>query len=147
MPKPESLFIARVNDKLPIAVRPRSAKARALANGQTIHYEKMNNPYNSGTADGWYSASGGDLWVEFKHLPSTPQRATISPAKLLSELQLRWLNGRHGEGRNVAVVIGCPAGGVVLVDRAWETTLSAEVFRSLMLSVDNVADWIRNQVL
>lgn len=147
MPKPENLFIARVNDRLPIAVRPRSAKARAAAAGQTIHYEKMNNPYSSGTADGWYSASGGDLWVEFKYLPSVPQRATVSPSKLLSELQLRWLNGRCEEGRNVAVVIGCPAGGVVLVDRAWETDLSAEVFKSLILSVDNLADWIRNQVL
>lgn len=145
--KPENTFIAKVNDRLPIEVRPRSAKARAASDGRLIHYEKMNNPYSSGTADGWYSAAGGDLWVEFKHLPSVPQRAIVSPKKLLSELQLKWLNGRYEEGRNVAVVIGCPAGGVVLVDRAWEADLSAELFKTLMLSIVDLANWIRSQVL
>ncbi len=145
--KPESSFIARVNDKLPIAVRPRSAKAREASDGRLIHYEKMNNPYSSGTADGWYSAAGGDLWVEFKYLPSIPQRSIVSPTKLLSELQLKWLNGRYEEGRNVAVAIGCPAGGVVLVDRAWEKDLPAEVFKTLMVSVVDLAHWIHDQVL
>ncbi len=145
--KPETKFITKVNDKLPIAVRPRSAKARATSDGRLIHYEKMNNPYSSGTADGWYSAAGGDLWVEFKYLSCVPQRSIVSPSKLLTELQMKWLNGRHEEGRNVAVVIGCPAGGVVLVNRAWEKDLPAEVFKTLMVSVVDLAHWIHDQVL
>jgi len=145
--KPENLFIGRVNDKLPIAVRQRSAKAREASDGRLIHYEKMNNPYSSGTADGWYSGAGGDLWVEFKYLPSVPLRSIVSPTKLLTDLQLKWLNGRYEEGRNVAVVIGCPAGGVVLVNRAWESDLPADFFKTLMMSVIDLANWIRNQVL
>ena len=144
--KPETSFIGRLNNRLPIKKRPGSAKARAANPGRHIHYEKMNNPYSSGTFDGWYSGKR-DLWVEFKYLPTVPVRATICPHKLLSELQLNWGNERYDEGRSVAVIIGCPAGGVVLVDRAWEKNLSAEQFKTMMLSMDELASWLINQVL
>ena len=144
--KSETSFIGRLNNRLPIKKRPGSAKARAANPGRHIHYEKMNNPYSSGTFDGWYSGKR-DLWVEFKYLPTVPVRATIYPRKLLSELQLNWGNERHDEGRSVAVIIGCPAGGVALVNRAWEKDLSAEEFKTLMLSMDNLASWLLNQVL
>lgn len=144
--KPETRFIGLVNNRLPIKKRRSSTKARAASPECLIHYEKMNNPYSSGTFDGWYSAKR-DLWVEFKYLPTVPVRTTVSPRKLLSELQLNWGNDRYDEGRSVAVIIGCPAGGVVLTDRAWERDLSADEFKTLMVSVDDLATWLIGQVL
>ena len=129
--KPENTFIAKVHRLLP----------------HDLHKEKMNNPYSSGTADVWYSGNGGDLWVEYKYLPRTPQRADVNPKKLLSELQSRWLSGRHHEGRNIAVIIGCPDGGVVLRDCAWEKVISATTFVSLVLSRSDLAEWIRKQTM
>jgi hypothetical protein len=144
--KPETRFIGLLNNRLPIKKRRESARSRAAYPERHIHYEKMNNPYSSGTFDGWYSGKR-DLWIEFKYLPTVPVRATVSARKLLSELQFNWGNERHEEGRAVAVIIGCPAGGVVLVDRAWEQDLSADQFKTLMLSLDDLAAWVVEQVL
>lgn len=108
---------------------------------------KNNNPFMGGVPDFWYSAANDDLWVEFKYIPRLPQRGVISPAKLLSALQTAWLNGRYVEGRKVAVIIGCPAGGVVLTERQWENDLSAQEYNALILSKTDLAAWIKNQVL
>ena len=140
--KPENTFIDKVNDKLPIAKRKRSAKAREAHPGVQLHYEKNNNPFRGGTADSWYSALPKDLWVEYKYIPRVPQRGVIKPLELLSSLQCEWLNGRLGEGRNVAVIIGCPIGGVVLTERAWEKELPVQEFLSLVRSVPDLAAWI-----
>src|SRR5690606_30995025 len=95
--KPETTFYNSVHKHLP----PKPE----------LHREKMNNPYSSGTPDFWFSGPRGDLWIEYKWLPRTPQRGAVSPPKLLSPLQAKWLEARHGEGRAVGVIIGCPAGG------------------------------------
>ena len=129
--KPETTFIASIHKHLPLK--------------NVLHREKMNNPYSSGTADVWYSGNGGDLWIEYKFLPRIPQRGVVDPKKLLTALQLHWLNGRYDEGRNVAVVIGCPTGGVLLLDRIWETELTPSQFTSLIRSSIDLADWIREQ--
>lgn len=142
--KPENSFISKVNDQLPIKQRRGSSRARQLY-PDWIHYEKMNNPYRSGTADAWYSAAS-DLWVEFKYLPVRPLHTTVEPLKLLTELQTHWLNDRWTEGRNVCVVIGCPGGGVVLDDCRWNHDIPASLFHSLFLSVVDLAAWIRSQV-
>jgi hypothetical protein len=81
----------------------------------------MNNPYSSGTADVWYSGTGGDLWLEYKFLPRKPQRGVVDPMKLLSPLQARWLRERNDEGRVVGVCVGCSEGGILLFYREWET--------------------------
>lgn len=127
--KPESVFVAGVHKYLP----------------KTLHREKMNNPYRGGTADQWYSGLAGDLWVEYKFLPRTPQRGTIRPA--LSDLQRQWLRGRHGEGRNVCVIIGCPAGGVILRDCEWEDGLPCGEFTTRLLSRADLASWIGKQTV
>lgn len=145
--KPETKFIESVNRLLPLKRLKMCAKVReGLDPSQHIHYEKMNNPYSSGTADCWYSGCGGDLWIEYKYIPRIPQRGVVSPMKLLSALQAEWLRGRYDEGRSAAVVIGCPTGGVLLLDRDWEADLPAASFVSLILSRTDLADWIKTQV-
>jgi len=131
--KPETTFVSSVHKHLPLK--------------SVLHREKMSNPYSSGTADVWYSGQLGDLWVEYKFLPRTPQRGNVVPAKLLSPLQTQWLNGRHMEGRNVAVIIGCPTGGVILLDKRWENDLSASEFVSLIRSRPELAGWIRQRTM
>lgn len=144
--KPENSFIESVNKFLPI--KKKRLCVKALQNHPAekhIHYEKMNNPYSSGTWDGWYSGLGGDLWVEYKFLPRVPQRGSVNPLKLLTTLQVDWGNERCAEGRNVAVIIGCPTGGVLLLDRRWEVELTASQFTSLIRSRENLASWIKEQ--
>lgn len=112
-----------------------------------LHHEKMNNPYSSGTPDDWYSGIVSDLWVEYKFLPKTPIRAIVQPAELLSPLQLRWLNGRYKEGRNVAMVIGCPDGGMILQDQEWNRTWTAEEFRDRLVPRKAIAQWIMGRTM
>lgn len=134
MSKPETSFRLGVEKYLPSKKEP--------------HREKMNNPYRGGTADSWYSGKAGDLWVEYKFLPCKPQRGDITPKRLdLSALQLDWLRGRYEEGRKVAVIVGCPEGGVVLTHLAWEATHSVEQFLSLLKPRKLIAMWIRRYTL
>ena len=143
--KPENRFINSINDRLPIKKRSGSTKARAkFDTSKWIHYEKMNNPYNSGTADSYYSGIR-DIWIEWKFLPKLPVRdmTMIYPQKLLSALQLEWLNGRWSEGRLVFVGIGCPDGGVLLRDLEWNNEMSTLTFRSRLQSKDSLAESIR----
>lgn len=143
--KPENSFIESVNRLLPLKRLKMCTKAREpLPPSSHIHYEKMNNPYSSGTADCWYSGLAGDVWVEYKFIPRIPQRGVVDPMKLLSALQAQWLGDRYDEGRNVAVIIGCPTGGVLLLDRLWECGLTAIQFTSLIRSRADLADWIKS---
>lgn len=144
--KPETNFIASINRLLPLKRLMMCTPIRSETPvSEWIGYEKMNNPYSSGTADSWYSGKGGDLWIEYKFLPRIPQRGSVSPTKLLSALQLQWLTERYEEGRNVAVVIGCPTGGVLLTDRAWECELTAIRFTTLIRARIDLAAWIKGQ--
>lgn len=130
--KPENTFVDGVHNYL--APKPE------------LHREKMSNPYSSGTADWWYSGDKNDLWVEYKYVPRIPQRVNIRPLELLTPLQAKWLDGRYKEGRNVAVIIGCPSGGVVLRGHAWTCEISPEVFASTVQSRRQLAEWITAQV-
>lgn len=124
--KPENQFISSVHKYLP----PKD----------TLHREKMNNPYSSGTADWWYSGNKADLWCEYKYLPKLPVRANILPE--LSELQKEWLAGRYREGRNVAVVVGSPEGAVVYRELEWLLPLTPAEFRGRALSRQELAVWL-----
>ena len=144
--KPENSFILSINRLLPIKkVRSSANVLQQYPTEMHIHYEKMNNAFRGGTWDGWYSGQRGDVWIEYKNLPRIPQRASVKPFELLSALQLDWGNERHSEGRNVAVIIGCPTGGVLLRERRWEEELSSQEFQSLILSRANLAAWILEQ--
>jgi len=108
----------------------------------------MNNPYRGGTADWWYSGNLCDLWVEYKFLPRVPQRGDMTPERYgLTALQLDWLHRRHVEGRNVAVIVGTPKGGVIMRDLAWETHISPIKFTAGILERRALADWITQQTL
>ena len=123
--KPETTFIAAVNKHIP----------------KSVYRMKNNNQYTGGIADVWYSGRDNDLWVEYKYLPRVPTRVDIDVMKLLSPLQQAWLRDRRMEGRNVAVIVGCPEGGVVLTDRQWELELTIQNFRTLLRS----KQWIFQQ--
>lgn len=130
--KPENTFISSIHRRIP----------------KKIHKEKMANPYRGGTADCWYSGKKNDLWVEYKYLPSVPQRGIITWERIgLSELQLEWLNERSEEGRNVVVIVGTPDGGVLYRHREWEMTHSCVEFRKRLVSRDDIANFIAEETM
>lgn len=128
--KPETTFIASVHKLLP----------------KNIYRMKNNNAYTGGIPDVWYSGMYGDLWVEYKYIPKLPVRVPIDPMKLLSALQQAWLRDRKMEGRNVAVIIGSPKGGVIFENLEWEVALTTLKFNSLIQSKQTLADWITSKV-
>lgn len=110
-----------------------------------VYHLKMHNPYVGGPADSWYSGPAADLWVEWKYVilakrPATPIGVTLSP------LQRTWLRDRHQEGRNVAVIVGCPEGGVIFRDLSWETPLKCEAYRARLQPRKALAAWIEGFV-
>lgn len=128
--KPETTFYRAVNKLLP----------------KTIHAEKMYNPLRGGTADFWYSGLKADLWVEYKWLPKLPVRVPIRMYEELSPLQMKWLNGRHEEGRTVWVVLGSPEGCWRYTHRTWEQDLSADLVRSTRFNKFDIAEYITSEV-
>lgn len=118
---------------------------KLLPTRQVLHREKMNNPFSSGTADVWYSGDLADWWVEYKYLTKLPVRAMVLAD--LSPLQSDWLDGRHREGRNVAVVVGSPEGAVIYLDRAWLQPITPDEFRSRMISKRDLAAWLVSRTL
>jgi len=127
--KPETTFIAAVNKHIP----------------KSVYRMKNNNQYTGGIADVWYSGRDNDLWVEYKYLPKLPTRVNVDVMRMLSPLQQAWLRDRRMEGRNVAVIVGCPEGGVVLTDRQWELELTIQNFRTLLRSKQELGEWIFQQ--
>lgn len=126
MSKPETTFYTGVHRHLP----------------STVYSMKNHNPYIGGIPDVWYSGNRGDMWIEYKYLPKTPLRAIVAPTKLLSALQLEWLDRRYAEGRSVAVVIGCPDGGIILRDQEWLHEYDPQMFRDRLVPRKAVAQWI-----
>ncbi|GIV03836.1 MAG: hypothetical protein KatS3mg015_2666 [Fimbriimonadales bacterium] len=125
--KPENRFIGSVHRYLP-----------------RTYAEKMNNPWRTGTADVWYSGERGDLWVEYKYIERIPRSAEILPD--LTPRQKRWLNNRFDEGRNVAVVLGTPTGGVIYRNKEWMRPLDHVTLAGLIVPRDEIARWIFSQV-
>lgn len=124
--QPETRFYTSVHRQLP----------------KELHFEKMHNEYRGGTPDVWYSGKYSDLWIEYKWLSTVPVKADIYVTKMLSALQLRWLNSRYAEGRNVAVVLGTPEGCWIYEDRNWNDPLNPKALRGAGLTKHSVADFI-----
>lgn len=122
--KPENVFVNNIKKHLPAGV----------------YSMKNNNPFTAGVADVWYSGVAGDIWIEYKWLPKQP-KTTFRPA--LSQLQIKWLRERHIEGRNIAVVVGCPDGAIILRNLDWELDCS---FKALV-SKQAVAQWITEETI
>lgn len=129
--KPETRFYTAVHKLLPTE----------------LHREKMANPYRGGTADVWYSGTADDLWVEYKWLAKVPVKASIRVYQLLSQLQLRWLQDRRQEGRNVVVILGSPDGAWIYEHGMWEADLPVAVFTAGRKTKQQVADYIRSRTM
>jgi len=127
--KPENTFIASVHKKF---------------SGGKPYFEKMYNPLRSGTPDVYYSGDVGSMWIEYKFLPRIPRSAEILPD--LTPRQRRWIDSRHDEGRNVAVVLGTPDGGVIYRNKEWNTPLSSTELKARLVPKEEVARWIKSQV-
>lgn len=125
--KPETSFIKSIHRLLP-----------------GVYHEKMNNPFLAGTADVWYSGISGDLWIEYKFIAKVPRSEKILPA--ITPRQELWLNNRCDEGRNIAVVLGTPTGGVIYRDKLWSIPLDTAGFNKQLVSKREIADWILQQV-
>lgn len=119
--KPESRFYRRVNEGVT----------------REIYRQKVGSLYTNGTPDFWYSGLKGDGWVEFKWLNKL-SRNGIDPTKLLSPLQLLWINSRYCEGRCVMVIVGSPQGCAIIEDRAWNARVPALAFRYSISDVSAV---------
>lgn len=103
---------------------------------------KNHNQYVGGIADVWYSGPKGDLWVEYKFI-TVPKRNDTLIDFGLSDLQKEWLGARYREGRSVAVIVGSKEGGVVwTAPTAWENRCTAAIFRELLISRKQLADFI-----
>jgi len=126
--KPENTFIKSIHRMLP-----------------NVYAEKMANPWRAGTADVWYSGKRGDLWIEYKFIERIPRSKEILPE--LTPRQLRWLCDRFDEGRNVAVVLGTPTGGVIYRNpQEWTTPLTPVDFQAKQVTKKEIAEWISRQV-
>jgi hypothetical protein len=127
---PETAFIARVH--------------KHFVTGEEPHKEKMHNTYRGGTFDTWYSGINGDLWVEYKWLNKQPERGVFVPR--LTPLQLRWGLDRAGEGRNVAVIVGLPSGGIVLLNPVhWRGGIHARTAYEYFRTAKEIAEWITSK--
>ena len=129
--KPETTYIALIHKRQII---------------KTTHKEKMHNPYRSGTPDCYYSGVKGELWVEYKYTTRIPIRANTEIVPDLSPQQEVWLESRYLEGRNVAVVLGSPEGGVIYRRMARFNPIFPAEFRRQMKSADDIAAWIFENV-
>lgn len=61
----------------------------------------------------------------------------------LSALQEQWLKDRYNEGRNVAVVLGFPGGGVIFRNLEWSKKGN---FPGKAISRKEIARWIASEV-
>jgi hypothetical protein len=124
--KPETTFTSSVHKHTP----------------KSLYRMKNNNSYTGGIPDCWYSGKKADLWVEYKFVPKLP--AELTPA--LTALQAQWLKERFTEGRNVAVIVGSPDGGVILRNLEWNNTISRTEFLRKLKSRAELAAWICQEV-
>lgn len=105
---------------------------------------KMYNPFVAGPADHWFSGTTADLWVEWKWLV-LPKRSTTRIGLDLSPNQSRWLRERAEEGRNVVVIAGCKAGGVIFTERSWEVPITQKEFVKRLVDRKSIAAWIEEK--
>lgn len=113
-----------------------------------IYRWKINDSFQGGIADAYYSGTNGDLWIEYKYLKSLPKKTSTQIIPALRSLQKKWLNARYSEGRNIAVIVGSPDGSIILASpKEWTTGLTCEEFKERALTRQETADWIAEQCL
>jgi hypothetical protein len=110
-----------------------------------VYTEGTANPYRGGTPDRYFEGSRGHLWAEYKFITRIPK--LVDPLKLLSPLQAMWLERAYKNNQPVAVIVGCPEGGVILPGVSWREPLEREAFRLLMQPKPQIAEWITRAVM
>jgi len=111
-----------------------------------VYQEKMHNPFRGGTFDDWYSGRqetaigtifGHDIWIEYKFL------VKLQSVKAdLTALQFHWGTERYKEGRNVAVIVGMPQGGIILHYDEWEKRIPVLKVEKRLLKRKQIAELI-----
>lgn len=89
---------------------------------QGIYVWPINDNYQAGVPDHYYSGPEKDLWAEYKYYPRDRDSFDLTrPEKTpkLTRRQQHWLNARWEESRRVWVIVGMPSGGVILQDKEW----------------------------
>lgn len=81
--------------------------------------------------------------MEWKWLPRIGGATGKPVVPALSPLQLKWLNDREAEGRNVRVLVGCP-GGIVIYDTSfeWAYGITPKEFADRLCTKKEIAGWI-----
>jgi len=112
--KPESRFIDKVNNCLPIPGRAGSRKAMELFE-YPVYYEKISNPYKGGVPDCWYGGTRRDAWIEYKWVEKVPKKG-IRAADYLTPLQMHWFESHaDAEHRRHLIVVGTPLGALTIL--------------------------------
>jgi hypothetical protein len=119
----ESGFIRAVHSKLP----------------KSIYRWKVSDRFSAGVADAYYSSKKADLWIEYKYYKDGLPK-TVTPN--LSKLQIKWLNERHDEGRNVFVIVGSPTTCLIYKDKEWNSSKA----NAQAISRQELINWISNQL-
>lgn len=112
---------------------------------KSVYAWKINDRFQGGVADAYYSGAAGDLWVEYKYLKALPKQPTTAVPVELSQLQRQWLRARHTEGRRVAVIIGSPAGSIILEGLEWGNEISTANFIRNAVAKKDVAAYIHSK--
>lgn len=121
---PESKFIKTVHRYVP----------------DGVYWMKNHNQYLGGVPDVWYSGDKADLWIEYKFIVVPARGETIIDVRdLLSALQKKWLFDRLLEGRNVAVIVGCEAGGVWFDKLSWAVPITTKEFNHRLVDRKTLA--------
>lgn len=108
-----------------------------------VYAWKINDNFQGGVADAYYSkVAGNDMWIEYKFLKSLPKRMSTTVRLGLSELQIEWLAARLLDGRTVAVIVGSPAGHLILREGEWENPISTEFFTRNAVETSAVVAYI-----
>lgn len=133
--KPENVFRASVHRYKP----------------KRVHQEKTNNSFRGGIPDDYYESNGtpGTLWVEYKYTYKIPRNLTLTAKNAkpnLSRLQADWLDRAYHNGQQVAVIIGCSRGGIILTDRRWMEPITADYFETNLKTRKEVMEWIETKV-
>ncbi|MDT4855792.1 hypothetical protein FQZ97_901600 [compost metagenome] len=113
---------------------------------KSVYAWKINDRFQGGVADAYYSGNSGDLWVEYKYLKALPKQSTTAVKIDLSTLQRQWLRARHTEGRRVAVVIGSPIGSLILEGLEWDNDISTANFIRSAVDKSEVAAYILSKI-
>ena len=104
---------------------------------------KIHDSYAGGVPDAFYAGVARCLFVEYKFV-KIPVRDSTNLRIGLSEQQKLWLNKMQDLDQFVAVVIGSQASAIILLDGAWNQSITKADYMHHASSVANVACWIHN---